>query len=70
MIQNYQSGSKKRRSVEAFVKKEKMNPAIMYADDLCCFAASAGGLQDLLNVCSRVTIRPLVEGHVLLFNKK
>ena len=25
---------------------------IMYADDLCCFAASAGGLQDLLDVCS------------------
>ena len=29
-----------------------MNTAIMYADDLCCFAASAGGLQDLLDVCS------------------
>ena len=25
---------------------------IMYADDLCCFAASAGRLQDLLDVCS------------------
>ena len=23
----------------------------MYADDLCCLATSAGGLQDLLDVC-------------------
>ena len=29
-----------------------MNTAIMYADDLCCFVGSAGGLQDLLDVCS------------------
>ena len=33
---------------------------IMYADDLCCFAASAGGLQDLLDVCSN---QRLSRGH-------
>ena len=42
-----------------------MNTAIMYADDLCCFAASAGGLQDLLDVCSNYT-----KLHDIVFNCK
>ena len=45
------------------MKKEKMNTAIMYADDLCCFAASAGGLQDLLDVCSNYA-----KLHEIVFN--
>ena len=42
-----------------------MNTAIMYADDLCCFAASAEGLQDLLDVCSNYA-----KLHDIVFNCK
>ena len=42
-----------------------MNTAIMYADDLCCFPASAGGLQDLLDVCSNYA-----KLHDIVFNCK
>ena len=38
---------------------------IMYADDICCFAASAGGLQDLLDVCS-----DYAKLHDIVFNCK
>ena len=37
----------------------------MYADDLCCFAANAGGLQDLLDVCSNYA-----KLHDIFFNCK
>jgi len=36
---------------------------IMYADDLCCFSASASGLEDLLNVCS-----DYAKSHSIVFN--
>ena len=38
---------------------------LKHADDLCCFAASASGLQDLLNICSEHA-----EMHDLVFNCK
>ena len=38
---------------------------IIYADGLCCFAANAGGLQDLLDVCSNYA-----KLHDIVFNCK